>query len=167
MVIAVALVLKSGAGNLGFRKTLEAELSKISVSSFGILLGGLTAGALLSFSQSTFASTIMNNVLWQGSVNVRVKIMEQPLVGVESNAIVTLENNSDRAINVVGGGKSCSCMTLNLHQRSIPPNGSLVLNVAFIQKKPGAFHHRVVYYLDSPRQHRAIANIISFSKDPL
>jgi len=67
-------------------------------------------------------------------------------------AKVTIRNCSSLPVNIIGGGKSCSCMTLTEVTGTIPPKGQVDFSVVATNKAKNGQSYRVVYYLDAPWQ---------------
>lgn len=78
---------------------------------------------------------------------------------------VTLKNNSDKPIKVVGGTTSCSCIVTQDMPVTIPANDKLNITVRInFSGSPGAFTHRFALYSDSDERltiARFAGNVIS------
>lgn len=66
---------------------------------------------------------------------------------------VVLTNHSDSAIQIVGGGSTCGCITLQNLPMSIAPGQTVSLNVELTARgDPGDYSQTVSYYLDASDQ---------------
>ncbi len=84
-----------------------------------------------------------------------------------ADAQVRITNNSSEIRNIWGMRKSCTCVVDDLQiPLPIPANGYVTISLSIHPKGPGPFHQRVLFYVDSKRQHVAAADIVgSFGVD--
>ncbi len=74
-----------------------------------------------------------------------------------------LKNHSNESVTVVGGGTSCRCMQLNGHPRfTLSPNSYVEIPVSIFATETGFFHHRIVYFFDSPKQSYVTVEFLGF-----
>ena len=64
-------------------------------------------------------------------------------------------------MKIVGISKSCTCVLLDdVAFRSIGPGERLVVSASVVPKRPGRFHQRMIFFLDSPQQYVVAADIL-------
>ena len=75
-------------------------------------------------------------------------------------AKVVVTNQSAQPVEIVGGGVSCGCMTLNSIPMTIPPRQSVTLQVQIrVPMDAGPFKKSFAYFLRHPRQFRVVGAV--------
>ena len=72
---------------------------------------------------------------------------------------ITVKNNSVHPVEIVGGGTSCGCVTLESIPMSIPAADSQTMHLCVNLERPGQFSKRFVYYLRHPNQRSVLGTI--------
>ncbi|MDP1561523.1 MAG: hypothetical protein Q8M16_09015 [Pirellulaceae bacterium] len=149
-VVAFAVVVAKANAQVTFRSwRFLPDLGTQIGSVFGLLFGLF----MLSTAQG-------QQYWWTGAVSNEVVLqvgnVPELLPGQSYETIVTLHNRLSKPIRVVGGGTSCSCVTLENIPLEIPANSSRELAIRFKvgehlrgQKE---FTSSLVYYLEGGQQ---------------
>ena len=125
-------------------------------------LTGAFVGCVLAFLLGVaFSFPPLNNLVGlQNNLTNRVNVvLEDSILSGEVSAgesidfVVAVHNQSDSTVEIVGGGSSCGCVTLQSIPISIRPQETAHLNISvFAGDEVGEFTRRIEYYLSSSRQ---------------
>ncbi len=79
----------------------------------------------------------------------------------EVTAFAKIKNISGRPFRLIGGGRSCRCVSANFELREVLPGESLTIPIKInLQKvRVGQTRQRLIYYLDSPFQRSVLVDI--------
>ncbi len=144
-----------------FRSGSWTKLSSADISTLSTF-SGIALALLITFFLGLPDSRgeILNG--WFRTNLVASEIVEmdhEQIVGEKSIISVRLNNHSDKPILIVGESKSCNCLTVDLSNRLIPPNGNLDLEIAIVPKAEGFYRQRIIYYLDSDCQSLVVVEL--------
>ena len=100
--------------------------------------------------------------VWSGyTVTTGPVSVEGLVVGEETPCQVVLQNSGTFPVKIVGISKSCTCVLADdVAFASIPPGETLRVSLGVRPKRPGSFHQRLVFFLDSPQQYVVAADIL-------
>jgi len=108
-----------------------------------------------------FWSTVHGQQLWRPRMTANQVILEIPELGpfrpdTEYKTEINIRNRLSTPIRIVGGGTSCSCLTLDSIPLVIPGNGNRQLVVRFTVGKhfegQQEFRNSLVYFVEGARQ---------------
>ncbi|MEZ6096486.1 MAG: hypothetical protein R3C03_20035 [Pirellulaceae bacterium] len=140
------------------------KVREVSPATWGKVLGCVLAvGGFLAFQSNQLPAPIASLLGRPPIADIRIDLGDR--VGLAAfDQPVTLLNPTDLDVRVVGITKSCNCLALNDSSKKllIPPNGDLEIQLQVHPKMLGRFHHRVVFYLDSPQQFSVAVDLLGF-----
>jgi len=123
---------------------------------------GEQVGIILGLTLFLFvSSTVQGQQLWRPGMGANEVVLQIPELGPlspgsEYETEITIHNRLSQPIRIVGGGASCTCLTLDSIPLEVPGNGKRAVTVRFKVGKHLAgqqeFRNSLVYFLEGGRQ---------------
>jgi hypothetical protein len=136
----------------GFFKEIRFFFEAIKLGLPGLVSGFVFFGSVLFL--------VMGNIGYEESI--KAKSINLGEIRGTTDINIFLENLSDEKGRVVGVKSSCSCLIVLDPDLQIQAKDSLCINGIIRPSKEGKFHHRVVFFLDHPRQISTFVDVFGF-----
>lgn len=75
--------------------------------------------------------------------------LKNAVAGEATVQLVPIENRFSQNMQIIGYRKSCGCFSIPASFQTAGPGGTMEVPIQVTPQKPGWFHQRVVFYLDS------------------
>lgn len=163
LVVIGLLANMARAGNVKL-SMIVASLHGIGTATRASLFGAALAALFVSALQWPFLQQRISTYFGIQVVSCDEVQLGDVTVSEPVKFKVKLTNHSMKPVFIVGGGKSCGCITLGSVGQVIPPHDSITMDVEVTPKSTGWFRQRVIYYLNSRRQFVVAADFSGFAK---
>lgn len=137
-------------------------VNEMTKENAGIVTGVCCAGLLLLVLQIPSIDSSLRSLISSNDIeNIALK-MGKLQRGVPIAYDLCLKNNAVDDVMILGVTTSCTCaFPQEIIGSEIPQKGQITVKIKVKPETSGRFHQRIVFYLDSPRQHAVSADLFA------